>query len=226
MKYDSKNGSWKLGEYSYSVDKKMIKEAHRNKVGYKTKGISIIVFVSMLIFIFYPYDLERTAGIENLTADDISSVSLNQTIRIPKGMDIETKEISMNDIAKKLEELSPLPLSEYSESHLISMTGITDKSFIEEVLLTLSNHNMRKIRFSKGVDYFRSDNALPSRTRISIRLNYPNKTEVHIYISHDPTYISIYKFNSIDGNSGRVRYKMYGDGIDTQRLFKLTREFQ
>ncbi|SCY55172.1 hypothetical protein [Alkaliphilus peptidifermentans] len=225
MKYDAKNDSFKLGEYNYSVEKKMLKEAHRKKVGYKTKFIIIIIFISILTFIFYPFDLERTAGIKNLTADDISNITLEQTITIPKGMDIETKDISMDDIGEELEELRPLPISKYSEIHSTSMKDITDKNFIEEVLLTLSNHNMRKRRFSKGGTTFRVDYTMPGSTRVTIRLNDDNKTGVHIFISHDPRYVSLYTFSS-NGSSDRARYKIYGDGIDTQKLFELTRKFK
>lgn len=220
MKFDPRNGSWKLGEYSYSVDKKMIKEAYR-KVSFKTKIITIIIiilFISRLIFIFYPLDLMQTLGIKNITVDDISSIHFQQMIKIPKGMDMEAKEISMNEIGKKLDELWPLPLSEHSESYPIFMPNITDKSFIEEVLLELSNHTMRK---SRGRGRFPIDNSMPDSTIIFIRLKDDNKTEVHIFIGHDPRNISI---NRLDSNEGTRYYKLYGDGIDTQKLFELTRK--
>lgn len=190
---------------------------------YKTKAINIIVFISIFFFIFYPFDLERTAGIKNITADDISSISVNQRIQIPKGMDIE-KNISMYDIANKLEDLRPLPLSEYSEDYLISLEDITDKRFIEEVLSTLSNHKMRKRRFSKGVDTFPVDYTKPRETGVLIYLNDPSKTQVRISISHDPRYVSIHKFNNTNGSEDRARYKIYGDEIDTRKLFELNRQ--
>ncbi|KAB3539046.1 hypothetical protein F8154_01030 [Alkaliphilus pronyensis] len=222
MKFDNKNNGWKFGEYSYSVDNGLFKKAYTKKAGYKTK-ITVIAFISVLIFILYPFDLEGTAGIKNLTAEDISSISLNQVIVIPKGMDIENQDISMEDIAEKIKELRPLPLSEYSEDHVISMEAITDKRFIEEVLITLSNHKMRKRRFSRGVDFFPMDYTMPSSTRLSIYINDSNKTLVNIFISHNPQYVSIHKYSNINGNSKTARYKIYGDGIDTQRLFELTK---
>jgi len=213
MKYDAKNGSLKLDEHI------------RKRSRYKIKVITIIVVISIFIFFFYPIDLEHSADIKNLTADYISSISLNQTIQIPKGMDIDKKKISMYDIAEELEELKPLPLSVHSESYLISMENITDESFIEEVLLILSDHNMRKRYFSRKVDTFHIDHTMPRLTTILICLNDSNKTQIDISISHDPRYVSVYKISDTNGSGDRARYKIYGDGIDTQKLFELTREF-
>jgi hypothetical protein len=99
------------------------------------------------------------------------------------------------------------------------MADTTDKSFIDEVPLTLSNHTMRKRR---GGGTSTIDNAMPDSTILFIRLNDANKTQVIIDIDHDPRNVIIHKH----GRSQRPRYyKLYGDGIDTQKLFELTREF-
>lgn len=63
---------------------------------------------------------------------------------------------------------------------------------------------------------------MPSSTSVSIFLN--DKIELK-YISHDLRYINIYKFNGTNKTIDRARYKIYGDGINTQKLFEFIREF-
>lgn len=218
MNNNDKKDNCKLGDYSNGVNK--IND--RKKVGYITRIITIatsIVIISRLIFVFYPLDLKEAAGIKNITADDVYSISFQQIIWIPKGMDIEVKEISMDDIGRKLDELWPLPLSEYSEPYLIFMPDITHKGFIEEILLALSNHTMRK-RSSGG--NFPIDNAMPDSTTLFIHLDDASKTQVIISIEHDPRQIGLIKLRR---NYSPRYYTLYGDGIDTQKLFELTRKF-
>jgi len=118
-----------------------------------------------------------------------------------------------------------LPLSEYSENYIVSLEDITDESYIEEVLSILSNHNMRKRRLAGSLDIFYPNYTMPRSTRILIRLNDANKTYVYIDISHDPRYVYIDKSNLTSEKRDEGRYIIYGDGIDTRKLFELTREF-
>lgn len=144
------------------------------------------VIILLLLYIYYPISLTGTMGIKGVTADDISGMSLH--IALPSPLpDIDGKEIRLDNI--------------------------TDKAFIEDILAKLSNHSMRKRRFTQNkVDYFPiNDFTRPSWIDITIHLK---ETNSRISISHNPKYLEV----------GTVRYKLYGDGIDTKGVLKLARE--
>lgn len=121
------------------------------------------VIIVALLYIYYPISLTDAMGIKDLTADDISGMSLH--IALPRPLpDIDGEEIRLDNI--------------------------TDKAFMEDILSTLSSRTIRKRRFTQSkVDYFPiNDFTRPSWIDITIHLK---ETNSRVSISHNPKYLEV-----------------------------------
>jgi len=63
------------------------------------KVITFVVLISILIFLYYPIDLDSTMGIKGLTANNVSSISLH--MHMPSAasqVEMEAEEIRLEKL--------------------------------------------------------------------------------------------------------------------------------
>ena len=143
----------------------------------------------MLAFTLYPRELKRVAGLDGITAADITQVQLSLSVyREPEssGMAPRAEPIAQNEI-------------------------ITDEVFFEELLNLLDKHTLRRRLTPQRVEYRRVDPTKPSLVLLSLSL--ASEDTLFLAISHDSRYIALWS-----ADSPYTRYRLYGEGLDTRRL--------
>ena len=152
---------------------------------------TIFSIVSIFAFNYYPRSLKRVAGIEDITANDISEIKLSM------GVYEETESIGMVPVVENIRNII-----------------ITDKAFYNDVLALFKGHTMRRRLFAPKVEYRRVIPTKPSYTFLSISFKDTNEN-LSINISNNSRFIAIWS-----SESDYTKYRLYGEGIDTISLLE------
>ncbi len=155
------------------------------------KFVAIGAIILAFAFIYYPRSFAGVAGIQDVTADDITQIELTMTVyeeNYSSGRAPRTETIAGNKI-------------------------ITDEEFFADVLGVLEDQTMRRRLFVPRVEYRQPDYTTPRYTVLNIRFADDEKLFVHI--SSDPRFILMWP-----GGSDPTHYRLYGEGIDTNRLLE------